>query len=67
MESIDNLLRDCPERLTPAEAAVVLGKSRQSISNWLNREDHPLPGVRIGGHWMILTSELRAWLTEGHN
>lgn len=67
MESIDYMLRDCPDWLTPAQAAAALGKSRQSISKWLNRSVQPLPGLRIGGRWTIRTAELRTWLAEGHN
>lgn len=63
----DDILRDAPEKLTPAEVAARMGKSVRTISNWLRRSSQPMPGYRLPGGWEINREELRAWIEATHN
>lgn len=62
---LDDLFEGCPETMEPGEVAVLLGRSKQSIYNWLNTAT--IPGYKIGNSWFILRDELKAHLEAGSN
>jgi hypothetical protein len=63
----DELLRDCPPKLSIVDLAALLGVRRRTVNNWLKRKENPLPGIKFPGGWVIDTEELRAWLLSLHN
>ncbi|MDA3145764.1 helix-turn-helix domain-containing protein [Leucobacter sp. UCMA 4100] len=63
--ALDELFKDRPETMDPAEVAEMLGKSKQAIYNWLN--SGIIPGYKIGTSWFIIRDELKAELRDGSN
>ena len=64
-DAIDALFDDQPPTLTAARAAEILNIGSRELVKWLN--EGTLPGYRLPGRWIVLTSELAAWLRERRN
>lgn len=45
------------------ETAAMLGRSRKAIYHLIYRGRFP-PARKIGGQWVVIAEELRAWLTQ---
>lgn len=54
-----------PDELTSADLIELFGKTKQTISAWLNSGE--IPGYRIGGRWIVHKHELRTRLQETSN
>lgn len=64
---IDDMLRDCPDELTPLTVSRAIKVNRRTVINWLSREVDPLPGVRLPGGWQVDKEDLRTWLKKKRN
>lgn len=60
MTRIDELLDQCPERMSAKDVAEVLGVTQRTVSTWLLNGD--LPGYRLPGTWLVMREELRDYL-----
>ena len=38
-----------------------IGISKPTLLSWLNREEDPLPGVKIGGRWKFRREAILSW------
>lgn len=65
VDYLDRLFKDRPEKLTPAEAADILGITTQGIYGWL--KDGVIPAYKVGKSWIILRDELEETVRAGAN
>lgn len=54
------------EYITPGQAAKELRVTRQTIYNYLNDPNHPLPAIKAGG-WKIRRGDLAAYIQAKHS
>lgn len=47
------------------EAAEYLGVNKDSIRNWIKKEDSEIPAHKIGKQWKFKKSELDEWVKSG--
>nr|DAG14634.1 MAG TPA: helix-turn-helix domain protein [Caudoviricetes sp.] len=47
------------------EAADYLGVNKDTIRNWIKKEDSEIPACKIGKQWKFKRSELDAWVKSG--
>lgn len=47
------------------EAANYLGVNKDSIRNWIKKEDSEIPAHKIGKQWKFKRSELDEWVKSG--
>ena len=52
------------EALSVTEISKTMGVSRPSVYNLLNRQDHPLPSIRIGRRRVVPRKALMDWMEE---
>lgn len=52
------------EGLNITEVSETLGVSRPSVYDLLNRQDHPLPSIRIGRRRVVPRKALMDWMEE---
>ena len=57
------MLQELPEMAKPKEVAAYLRVSVNAVYDAVNREDNPLPAVRLGPHGLRVTRhQLASWL-----
>lgn len=62
------ILRELPEMAKPKEVAAYLRVSVNAVYDAVNREDNPLPAVRLGPHGLRVTRHhLASWLGLPNN
>lgn len=47
------------------EAANYLGVNKDSIRNWIKKEDSEIPAHKIGKQWKFKKTELDEWVKSG--
>lgn len=47
------------------ETANYLGVNKDSIRNWIKKEDSEIPAHKIGKQWKFKRSELDEWVKSG--
>jgi len=47
------------------EAANYLGVNKDSIRNWIKKEDSEIPAYKIGKQWKFKKTELDEWVKSG--
>ena len=47
------------------EAASYLGVNKDSIRNWIKKEDSEIPAHKIGKQWKFKKTELDEWVKSG--
>ncbi len=47
------------------DAADYLGVNKDSIRNWIKKEDSQIPAHKIGKQWKFKISELDEWVKSG--
>lgn len=47
------------------EAANYLGVNKDSIRNWIKKEDSQIPAHKIGKQWKFKKTELDEWVKSG--
>lgn len=53
---------DAPPTLSPAQAGRLLGKTAQTVLDWIDERD--LPAFKAGGQWVIRRDAIIDWLIE---
>ena len=53
--------------LRTKEAADLLGLSVDTIRNWINRKNDPLPAIKAGRDWLIDRRDLDEFLQRNKN
>lgn len=61
----DDLLAKCPANMNVAEVAALLGKTRQTVYEWLKAG--VMPGRQTGVNWTVFKKELTELLRESSN
>lgn len=62
------ILQELPEMAKPKEVAAYLRVSVNAVYDAVNREDNPLPAVRLGPHGLRVTRHgLASWLGLPNN
>jgi len=51
--------------LTPEQASILIGAHVKTIRRWLNRQNGPIKGKKIGGRWKIPAAEVNRILPGG--
>lgn len=49
------------------DAADYLGVNKDSIRNWIKKEDSQIPAHKIGKQWKFKKSELDEWVKSGRS
>jgi len=62
---LDELFEGMPKHLTVDQLGEVLGVSRQTAYNWLNKG--VVPGYKLGNTWVIVRDEIRDHLLAHRN
>lgn len=65
MTRLDELFAGLPTHLTVDQLGEVLGVSRQTAYNWLNKG--VVPGYKLGNTWVIVRDEIRDHLVAHRN
>lgn len=64
-DHLDRLFAGRPDKLTPTEAADILGITVQGVYGWLR--DGIVPAYKLGKTWIILRDELEETVRAGAN
>ena len=64
-EPLDELFEGLPRHLTVEQLAYVLGVSRPTAYNWLNRD--AIPAYKVENTWVILRDEVKNYLRQRSN
>ena len=49
------------------DASEYLGVNKDTIRNWIKKEDSKIPAHKIGKQWKLKKSELDAWVKSGES
>lgn len=47
------------------EAAEYLGVNKDTLRNWIKKEESQIPANKVGKQWKFKRSELDAWIKSG--
>lgn len=64
-DHLDRLFEGRPEKLSPTEAAEILGITTQGLYGWLR--DGIVPAYKMGKTWIILRDDLEETIRAGTN
>ncbi|WP_188484790.1 helix-turn-helix domain-containing protein [Cellulomonas carbonis] len=64
-EPLDELFEGLPRHLSVEQLAEVLGVSRPTAYNWLNRR--VIPAYKVEATWVILRDEVKSYLRSQSN